>query len=83
MDNNSSSRANAERFLNTMIYDLMDNSNNIINLPIPNDTILDQNVSESGIEPIPLENYDSMPELEPAIDSDMSIDSDDIPELIE
>ena len=72
----------AERFLNTMIYDLMDNSNNIINLPIPNDTILDQNVSESGIEPIPLENYDSMPELEPAIDSDMSIDSDDdIPEL--
>ena len=83
LDNNSSSRANAERFLNTMIYDLMDNSNNIINLPIPNDTILDQNVSESGIEPIPLENYDSMPELEPAIDSDMSIDSDDIPELIE
>ena len=73
-----------ERFFNTMLNDVLDNSNNIINLPIPNDTILDENVSESGIEPIPLENYDSIPELEPAIDSDMSIDSDDdIPELIE
>ena len=80
LDNNSSARSNAERFLNTMIYDLMDNSNNIINLPIPNDTILDQNVSESGIEPIPIVNYDDMPELEEG--SDMSIDSDDdIPEL--
>ena len=84
LDNNSSCKSNAERFLNTMIYDLMDNSNNIINLPIPNDTILDQNVSESGIEPIPIVNYDDMPELEPAIGSDMSIDSDDdIPELEE
>ena len=84
LDNNSSARSNAERFLNTMIYDLMDNSNNIINLPIPNDTILDQNVSESGIEPIPIVNYDDMPQLETATDSDMSLDSDDdIPELVE
>ena len=88
LDNNSSARSNAERFLNTMIYDLMDNSNNIVNILIPNlnnipdnnVTILDQNVSESGIEPIPIVNYDDMPELEEG--SDMSIDSDDdIPEL--
>ena len=87
LDNNSSARSNAERFLNTMIYDMLDNSNNIVNIPIPNppglNNIPDNNVvSESGIEPIPIVNYDEMPELVTASDSDMSIDSDDdIPEL--
>lgn len=87
LDNNSSARSNAERFLNTMIYDMLDNSNNIINIPITAsrglNNIPDYNVvSESGIEPIPIVNYDEMPELVTASDSDMSIDSDDdIPEL--
>lgn len=84
LDNNSSARSNAERFLNTMIYDMLDNSNNIVNIPIPNlNNIPDNNVvSESGIEPIPIVNYDDMPELTEGSDSDMSIDSDDdIPEL--
>ena len=73
LDNNSSARSNAERFLNTMIYDLMDNSNNIINMQIPN-------VNNSAVNTE--ENFDEMPELEPASGSDMSIDSDDdIPEL--
>ena len=71
MDNNSSARSNAERFLNTMIYDLMDNSNNVISMQIPNVNNIPVNTEE---------NFDDMPELESG--SDMSIDSDDdIPEL--
>ena len=73
LDNNSSARSNAERFLNTMIYDLMDSSNNIINMQIPNVNNIAVNTEE---------NFDEMPELEPVSGSDMSIDSDDdIPEL--
>jgi len=79
LDNNSNTRAHArvaERFLNTMIYDLMDNSNNIVNIPIPNPPGLN-NIPDSNEE-----NFDEMPELEPVSDSDMSIDSDDyMPEL--
>ena len=73
LDNNSSARSNAERFLNTMIYDMLDNSNNIISMQIPNVNNIPVNTEE---------NFDEMPELEPVSGSDMSIDSDDdIPEL--
>ena len=76
LDNNSSARSNAERFLNTLIYDLMDNSNNIVNISIPNPPGLN-NIPDSNEE-----NFDEMPELEPVSGSDMSIDSDDyMPEL--
>ena len=85
LDNNDNPRINAEHFLNNVIQDLLDNSNNIVGpgtLPeygryTSGSSIFQvTDITGSGSE------LDDMPELAAISYSDMSIDSDDdIPEL--